>query len=128
MTVLITIYLARRVVRPVRRTAMTAERLAAGALDARVPATSTAEVGVLERAFNSMAESLQHHVGELARLSDEQAALRRRCIAWLSTTRRPAAPTGVVMRISAGQHLESTPSWGFVELRGLELLGSSTPK
>jgi len=81
MTVLITIYLARRVVRPVRRTAMMAERLAAGALDARVPATSTAEVGVLERAFNSMAESLQHHVGELARLSDEQAALRRRCIA-----------------------------------------------
>ncbi|MDT5358858.1 MAG: hypothetical protein QOC69_620, partial [Mycobacterium sp.] len=42
-----------------------------------VPETSKAEFGVLERAFNSMAESLQHHVGELARLSDEQAALRR---------------------------------------------------
>ena len=56
---------------------MTAERIAAGELDARVPETSKAEVGVLERAFNSMAESLQHHVGELARLSDEQAALRR---------------------------------------------------
>jgi signal transduction histidine kinase/CHASE3 domain sensor protein len=77
MTLLTTIYLTRGVVRPVRRTAMTAERIAAGALDARVPETSTAEVGVLERAFNSMAESLQHHVGELARLSDEHAALRR---------------------------------------------------
>jgi signal transduction histidine kinase len=77
ITVLITIYLTRMVVRPVRRTAMAAERIAAGELDARVPETSQAEVGVLERAFNSMAESLQHHVGELARLSDEQAALRR---------------------------------------------------
>jgi signal transduction histidine kinase len=77
MTVLTMIYLTRRVVRPVRRTALTAERIAAGELDARVPETSTAEVGVLERAFNSMAESLQHHVGELARLNDEQAALRR---------------------------------------------------
>src|SRR6478736_4602578 len=88
MTVLITIYLARRVVRPVRRTAVTAERLAAGELDARVPETSNAEVGVLERAFNSMAESLQHHVGELARLSDEQAALRR--VATLVARGRPS--------------------------------------
>jgi signal transduction histidine kinase len=88
MTVLITIYLARRVVRPVRRTAMTAKRIAAGELDARVPETSNAEVGVLERAFNSMAESLQHHVGELARLSDEQAALRR--VATLVARGRPS--------------------------------------
>jgi signal transduction histidine kinase len=88
MTVLITIYLTRRVVRPVRRTAMTAERIAAGELDARVPETSTAEVGVLERAFNSMAESLQHHVGELARLTDEQAALRR--VATLVARGRPS--------------------------------------
>jgi signal transduction histidine kinase len=88
MTVLITIYLTRRVVRPVRRTAMTAERIAAGELDARVPETSQAEVGVLERAFNSMAESLQHHVGELARLSDEQAALRR--VATLVARGRPS--------------------------------------
>ena len=88
MTVLITIYLARRVVRPIRRTAMTAERIAAGELDARVPETSNAEVGVLERAFNSMAESLQHHVGELARLSDEQAALRR--VATLVARGRPS--------------------------------------
>jgi signal transduction histidine kinase len=88
MTVLITIYLTRRVVRPVRRTAMTAERIAAGELDARVPETSKAEVGVLERAFNSMAESLQHHVGELARLSEEQAALRR--VATLVARGRPS--------------------------------------
>ncbi|MFE5707813.1 CHASE3 domain-containing protein [Rhodococcus koreensis] len=88
MTVLLSIYLTRRVVRPVRRTAMTAERIAAGKLDARVPETSKAEVGVLERAFNSMAESLQHHVGELARLSDEHAALRR--VATLVARGRPS--------------------------------------
>ncbi|GAF48611.1 hypothetical protein RW1_056_00390 [Rhodococcus wratislaviensis NBRC 100605] len=68
VTLLMSIYLSRRVVRPVRRTALTAERIAAGKLDARVPETSMAEVGVLERAFNSMAESLQHHVSELAAL------------------------------------------------------------
>jgi signal transduction histidine kinase len=69
-TALITGFLARGVVAPVRRTARMAERLAAGDLAARVPQTGSAEIGVLERSFNSMAESLQ-------RSRDEQAALRR---------------------------------------------------
>ena len=77
MTALITAYLARGVVRPVRRTAQMAERLAAGDLGARVPETGRAEIGVLERTFNSMAESLQRGRDELARLNEEQAALRR---------------------------------------------------
>jgi signal transduction histidine kinase len=47
-----------------------AQRLAGGDLAARVPQTGKAEIGVLERSFNSMAESLQ-------RGHDEQAALRR---------------------------------------------------
>ncbi|HZA10245.1 sensor histidine kinase, partial [Mycobacterium sp.] len=74
---LITAYLARGVVRPVRRTALMAERLAAGDLAARVPQTGGAEIGVLERAFNSMAESLQRNRDELSRLNDEQRALSR---------------------------------------------------
>ncbi len=82
------IYLARTVLRPVRRTARMAERLASGDLEARVPQTGTAEIGVLERNFNSMAESLQQNRDELARLNNEQTALRH--IATLVAEGRPA--------------------------------------
>jgi signal transduction histidine kinase len=47
-----------------------AQRLAAGDLAVRVPEKGKAEIGVLERSFNEMAQSLQ-------RGRDEQAALRR---------------------------------------------------
>ncbi|HYZ68664.1 MAG TPA: CHASE3 domain-containing protein [Mycobacterium sp.] len=77
VTALSSAYLARGVVRPVRRTARMAERLAAGDLEARVPETGKAEVGVLERNFNSMGDSLLRSREELARLNDEQSALRR---------------------------------------------------
>ena len=82
------LYLIRTVLRPVRRTAQMAERLATGDLDARVPQTGTAEIGVLERNFNSMAESLQQNRDELARLNNEQTALRH--IATLVAEGRPA--------------------------------------
>jgi signal transduction histidine kinase len=83
------IYLARTVLRPVRRAARMAERLAAGDLEARLtPQTGTAEIGVLERNFNSMAESLQQNRDDLARLNNEQAALRH--IATLVAEGRPA--------------------------------------
>jgi signal transduction histidine kinase len=88
MTALITAYLTRAVVRPVRRTARMAERIATGDLGARVPETSQAEIGLLERSFNSMADSLQLSVDELARLNDEQAALRR--VATLVAHGRPS--------------------------------------
>jgi signal transduction histidine kinase len=77
VTALSTLYLARGVVGPVRRTARMAERLSAGDLTARVPETSKAEIGVLERNFNAMGESLQRGRDALARVTDEQAALRR---------------------------------------------------
>jgi signal transduction histidine kinase len=77
VTALSTVYLARGVVGPVRRTARMAERLSAGDLEARVPETGKAEIGLLERKFNMMGESLQQGHDELARVSDEQAALRR---------------------------------------------------
>jgi signal transduction histidine kinase len=77
VTALSTVYLARGVVGPVRRTARMAERLSAGDLEARVPETGKAEIGVLERNFNALGESLQRGRDELARVTDEQAALRR---------------------------------------------------
>jgi signal transduction histidine kinase len=77
VTALSTLYLARGVVGPIQRTARMAERLSAGDLQARVPETGKAEIGVLERNFNVMGESLQRGRDALARVNDEQAALRR---------------------------------------------------
>ena len=74
---LISGYLSRGVVGPVRRTAGMAQRLADGDLGARVPESGQGEIGVLERSFNSMAESLQRGRDELALFNEEQAALRR---------------------------------------------------
>ncbi len=92
VTVLVTavsaVYLARSVVNPVRRTARMAERLSSGDLEARVPQTGNAEIGVLESNFNSMAESLRDHRDELARLNDEQSALRH--VATLVAEGRPS--------------------------------------
>src|SRR5262245_54259611 len=59
VTALSTVYLARGVVGPVRRTARMAEKLSAGDLEARVPETGKAEIGALERNFNAMGDSLQ---------------------------------------------------------------------
>jgi signal transduction histidine kinase len=63
-------YLSRAIVRPVRQASVTAHRLANGDLSTRMPTTGVAEIGVLEKSFNTMASSL-------ANLLDEQAALRR---------------------------------------------------
>jgi signal transduction histidine kinase len=89
VTALSTVYLARGVVRPVRQTARMAERLSAGDLDACVPETGKAEIGVLERDFNAMAESLQTGHAELTRVNDEQAALRH--VATCVAQGRPAS-------------------------------------
>jgi len=68
---LLTTYLTRYIVVPVRRTAKAARRLAIGDLSARVPEEGDAEPVELARAFNTMAFNLQE--GE--RLKDEFFAL-----------------------------------------------------
>ena len=70
-------YLTRAIVRPVRRAAGMAARLAGGDLHARMPETGIAEIGELERAFHVMGASLEQGQAELAALAVEQAALRR---------------------------------------------------
>ncbi len=77
LIVLFTIYLVRGIVHPVSRAAAMAGRLAGGDLAARMPETGTAEIGDLEKSFNTMAGSLEESRDELQRLADEQAALRR---------------------------------------------------
>jgi CHASE3 domain sensor protein len=63
-------YLSRAIVRPVRHVSMMAHRLASGDLSTRMPTSGVAEIGVLEKSFNTMASSLQRSL-------EEQAALRR---------------------------------------------------
>jgi signal transduction histidine kinase/HAMP domain-containing protein len=77
LIVLYAAFLARAIVRPVRRAATMAGRIAGGDLSARMPQTGPGEVGELERTFNVMARSLEQSRDELAELADEQAALRR---------------------------------------------------
>ncbi|MEA2139900.1 MAG: hypothetical protein QOG56_3050 [Solirubrobacteraceae bacterium] len=70
-------YLARAIAGPVRRASTMAGRLAGGDLTVRMPETGTAEIGALERSFNTMANSLEASRRELSLVLDEQAALRR---------------------------------------------------
>jgi signal transduction histidine kinase/CHASE3 domain sensor protein len=84
-------YLTRVIVRPLRRAALMANRLAGGDLGARMRETDVAEIGALQRSFNVMAGSLETSRDELASLLAEQAALRR--VATLVA--RGAAPADV---------------------------------
>jgi CHASE3 domain sensor protein len=59
-------YLTRVIVKPVREAAAMADRLAHGDLSVRIPERGIAEIGVLQRSFNTMAESLEQSRGELA--------------------------------------------------------------
>jgi signal transduction histidine kinase/CHASE3 domain sensor protein len=70
-------YLTRVIVRPLRRAALMANRLAGGDLSARMRENDVAEIGALERSFNVMAGSLETNRDKLASLLAEQAALRR---------------------------------------------------
>jgi signal transduction histidine kinase len=74
-------YLARAIVRPLRRAAAMASRLAAGDLAVRMPETGPAEVGELERAFNAMASSLETGRADLT-------ASRARVVAAADQSRR----------------------------------------
>jgi HAMP domain-containing protein len=70
-------YLGRVIVRPVRSMAIAAGRIAAGDLNARASDVGVAEIGTLGRSFNTMAASVERTQAELARVAEEQSALRR---------------------------------------------------
>lgn len=70
-------YMTRAVIRPVRRAAAMADRLAGGELATRIPETGAAEIRTLERSFNKMGRSLEQNRDELTQFADEQTALRR---------------------------------------------------
>jgi signal transduction histidine kinase len=59
------VYLERVVARPVRLVARAARRVAGGDLSGRLPTDGPGEIGVLERSFNAMADSLQRSRNDL---------------------------------------------------------------
>jgi signal transduction histidine kinase len=71
LTIAITLYLRRAVVRPVVTVAEATGRLAAGDLSARVPVHHNDELGDLARGFNTMADSLEQNRADLERSNAE---------------------------------------------------------
>jgi signal transduction histidine kinase len=65
--VALSILLARRLVRPIKRLQVAAEAIGAGAYDERIELNRTDELGALAVAFNQMAEHLQELIGGLER-------------------------------------------------------------
>jgi signal transduction histidine kinase len=70
-------YLARVIIRPVRKAADVAGQLAQGNLAIRMPETSPGEIGRLECQFNTMVRSLETSRDMLHQIADQQRALRR---------------------------------------------------
>lgn len=71
---LIATLVASQVVRPVRRAAAVAERLAAGSLDERMPVKGAIELTTMARSFNGMAEAIRAQIRQL----EEVGRLQRR--------------------------------------------------
>lgn len=69
---LVTFVVVRFAIRPVRMAAETAEKLAAGQLQERIPERGQDVVATLARSFNRMADSLQRQITQLADLSRVQ--------------------------------------------------------
>ncbi|MFG0286281.1 MAG: SpoIIE family protein phosphatase [Phycisphaerales bacterium JB039] len=62
LAVILALWLTRRIIAPIRRVTLTAERIAAGDLDARVEVNTQDELGALARAFNAMAPKLRERL------------------------------------------------------------------
>ncbi len=69
---LVTYFVTRLTIGPVRLAAETAEKLAEGELDRRIPEKGEDVIATLARSFNRMADSLQRQITQLAALSRVQ--------------------------------------------------------
>ena len=97
LIVLFIIFLARTLVRPITNAARMAGRLEDGDLSARMPGTGVAEIGTLERSFNSLATTLEESRAVQARLLDQQSALRRLAVL-VAQSREPDEVFSAVVR------------------------------
>ena len=72
LTVVVSLLLARRLVRPIKRMQVAAEAIGAGAFDERIELGRKDELGALAQAFNQMATHLQELIGGLERTVAER--------------------------------------------------------
>ncbi len=107
----------RRTVRPVRRAAEVAERLADGQLTERMPERGEDEMATLARSFNGMAVSLQDQIRRLEELS----ALQRRFVSDVSHELRTPLTT---IRMAGEMIYGARESFDAVTKRSAELLST----
>lgn len=89
------------VVRPLHRMVRAAGRVAAGDLGVRVAVDAPAEVGALQRTFNSMVAALEQDQAMLGAVAAEQAALRR--VATVAARGQPAEDVFAAVTEEAGK-------------------------
>jgi two-component system, OmpR family, sensor histidine kinase MtrB len=111
----------RWVVLPVRHAARTAQRLAAGHLEERMPVGGADDLGALATSFNEMADSLQEKLRELQELSKAQ----RQFVSDVSHELRTPMTT---IRMAAEVLFESREQLDTASARSAELLAGQTER
>lgn len=112
---LVTFFVVRLAIGPVRRAAQTAERLAEGYLEERLHESGEDVIAVLARSFNKMADSMQRQIVRLANLSKVQ----QRFVSDVSHELRTPLTT---IRLAGDVLYEQRESFSKENARTLELL------
>jgi len=112
---LVTFFVVRLAIGPVRRAAQTAERLAQGFLEERLFEQGEDVIAVLARSFNKMADSMQSQIEKLATLSKVQ----QRFVSDVSHELRTPLTT---IRLAGDVLYEQRDSFSAENARTLELL------
>ena len=112
---IVTFFVVRSAIGPVRRAAATAERLAQGFLEERLFEQGEDVIAVLARSFNKMADSMQSQIVKLANLSQVQ----QRFVSDVSHELRTPLTT---IRLAGDVLYEQRESFSAENARTLELL------
>ncbi len=71
----VSLWLSRRISRPLEEMTASAQRFASGDLEYRLPTSDTAEISTLAEAMNQMAEELDERIRTISRQQNEQEAM-----------------------------------------------------
>jgi two-component system sensor histidine kinase MtrB len=115
LVALTAVLVTRQVVGPVRMAARTAQRLAAGRLEERMPVHGDDELAMLAGSFNEMADSLQEKITRL----EEMSRLQRRFTSDVSHELRTPLAT---IRMAADVLHDARPDFPAEVARSVELL------
>ncbi|KAB1659501.1 HAMP domain-containing histidine kinase [Pseudoclavibacter chungangensis] len=111
----ITGFVMRAVIQPIRLAAQTSRKLAAGHLEERIPEQGEDDIATLGRSFNDMADSLQEQIEQLAHLSKVQ----QRFVSDVSHELRTPLTT---IRLAGTMLFDSRDDFDPITARSVELL------